>query len=232
MPVLSGAGAGPGEPAGTETGWPPPALAAEPGDAPLLVVVYGPPGSGKSTLANALAARLGLSHFDKDEFKDLLFERLGTADRNWSARVGSASWELLVLCTDRLLRSGVSLVIESNVRPNAPIVGQLRHLSRVVPATILGVYLSAADDVLWERFDTRRRTGNRHPGHAGYERRGEFVAAVAEAAHGPIDFGGSSLHLDTSAAWPNLDEVAAWILTARADARGQRAGAGDQPDRQ
>jgi predicted kinase len=184
---------------------------------PLLVVVYGPPGSGKSTLAGALAARLGLSHFDKDEFKDLLFERLGTADRHWSARLGAASWELLVLCTDRLLHSGVSLVIESNVRPNAPIVGQLRHLSQVVPATVLGVYLSAADDVLWRRFDARRQDGGQHPGHAGYERRGEFVAALAEAAHGPIDFGGPSLELDTSTQWPILDEVAAWILTAQAE---------------
>jgi predicted kinase len=200
-------------------------IANPPADAPVLVVVYGPPGSGKSTLANALAARLGLSHFDKDEFKDLLFERLGSTDQHWSARVGSASWELLVLCTDRLLRSGVSLVIESNVRPNAPIVGQLRHLSTVVPATIFGVYVTAADDVLWDRFDTRRRTGSRHPGHAGYERRGEFVAALAEAAHGPIDFGGRNLHLDTSAAWPNLEEVATWILTAQADVRRDQADA-------
>jgi predicted kinase len=189
---------------------------------PLVVVVYGPPGSGKSTLANALAVRLGLSRFDKDEFKDLLFERLGTADRHWSARVGSASWELLVLCTDRLLHSGVSLIIESNVRPNAPIVGQLRHLAKVVPASVLGVYLGAAEDVLWERFDARRRSGSNHPGHAGYERRGEFVAALAEAAHGPIDFGGPSLQLDTTAHWPDLDEVAAWILTAQAEHQSAR----------
>ena len=188
------------------------------GETPLLVVVYGPPGSGKTTLANGVAARLGLAHFDKDEFKDLLFERLGVADRNWSARVGAASWELLVLCTDRLLRNGVSLVIESNVRPDAPIVGQLRHLAAVVPATILGIYVNAADDVLWERFDARRRS--RHPGHARYERRGEFVAALAEAAHGPIDFGGPSLMLDTSTAWPQLDEVTAWILTAHAEHSG------------
>jgi predicted kinase len=182
---------------------------------PLVVVVYGPPGSGKSTLATALAGRLHLAHFDKDEFKDLLFERLGTADRNWSARLGAASWELLVLCTDRLLRSGVSLVIESNVRPNAPIVGQLRHLAGVVPATVVGIYLNAADDVLWERFDNRRRSGGPKPGHAGYERRGEFVAALAEAAHGPIDFGGPTLELDTSESWPDPVAMARWIDVQR-----------------
>jgi predicted kinase len=182
---------------------------------PLLVVVYGPPGSGKSTLATALAGRLQLAHFDKDEFKDLLFERLGVGDRAWSARVGSASWELLVLCTDRLLRSGTSLVIESNVRPHAPIVGQLRHLAVTVPAAVVGVYLSAPDDVLWERFDRRRSAGGRHQVHARYERRGEFVAALTEAAHGPIDFGGPTCQLDTSTSWPDPATVAAWIDDAR-----------------
>ncbi len=213
---MSGVGAARVDPSDDPTV--PVASATVPDGGPLLVVVYGPPGSGKSTLANALASRLGLAHFDKDEFKDLLFERLGTADRHWSARVGSASWELLVLCTDRLLHSGVSLVIESNVRPNAPIVGQLRHLAAVVPATVIGIYLSAADDVLWERFDRRRHQGIHHPGHARYERRGEFVASLSEAAHGPIDFGGPSMQLDTSVSWPGLDDVTAWIASSVAAA--------------
>jgi predicted kinase len=189
------------------------------GGPPLLVVVYGPPGSGKSTLAASLAPRLRLAHFDKDEFKDLLFERLGIADHHWSARVGAASWEILVLCTDRLLHAGVSLVIESNVRPNAPIVGQLRQLSAVVPATVLGIYLSAPDDVLWARFDRRRGAAGSPPGHARYERRGEFVAALAEAAHGPIDFGGPTWQIDTSASWPDPDQVAGWIEARRAPDR-------------
>lgn len=205
--------AAPGPAADTGAAAPGPGARATAGR-PLVVVVYGPPGAGKSTLAAALAGRLGLAHFDKDEFKDLLLERLGVADHVWSARVGSASWEILVLCTDRLLRSGVSLVIESNVRPNAPIVGQLRHIAEVLPATVLGIYLSAHDDVLWERFDSRRRSHGRTPGHVGYERRGEFVAALAEAAHGPIDFGGPTCHLDTSLRWPDPEQVADWI-TAR-----------------
>jgi predicted kinase len=186
-----------------------------PGGPPLLVVVYGPPGSGKSTLATALAGRLGLAHFDKDEFKDLLFERLGIADHPWSARVGADSWEILVLCTDHLLHAGVSLVIESNVRPSTPIVARLRHLAGVVPATVLGIYISASDEVLWGRFDRRRGVGAGHPAHARYERRGEFVAALAEAAEGPIDFGGPTCHLDTSTSWPDPGWVAGWITTRR-----------------
>lgn len=185
-------------------------------DPPLLVVVYGPPGVGKSTLASALAGRLGLAHFDRDEFRSLLSERIGTTDPVWSGRISTASWELLLLCTDRLLRSGVSLLIESNMRPNAPIVGQLRHLGATVPAMVLGIYLSAPDEVLWDRFDSRRRVGPRRPDNPGYERRGEFVAALAEAAHGPIDFGGPSLELDTGSAWPDAGEVADWIDGLRA----------------
>jgi hypothetical protein len=151
--------------------------------------------------------------FDRDEFKDAMFEALGWSDRDWSVRVGSASWELLGLCIDRLTRSGVSLIAESNFRPTDPFVGRLRQLCVDTNTTAIGVYCTASHDLLWERFQSRRRAGGRHPGHAGYEKREAFLRDLEARPHGPLDLGGPLIQVNTSDSWPNVraisDQIAA-----------------------
>jgi predicted kinase len=83
-------------------------------DAPLLVVVTGPPASGKSTIAHALSKRLGLPLIAKDEIKESLFDALGVGDVDWSSRLGAATFEIQMVVLGELLRTRVSVIVESN----------------------------------------------------------------------------------------------------------------------
>jgi len=179
----------------------------------VLVVVHGAPGSGKSTLARALGTELGLPVFDRDDFKDVMFDVLGWSDRDWSLRVGAASWEMLRLCIDRLLRQGVSLLAESNFRPADDLVKHLRGLCDKLGVVCIEVHCTARDETLWERFEGRRQAGARHAGHVGFEEREIFLADLRARPHGRLGLGDVVLELDTTDAWPDAAGVATRIRT-------------------
>ena len=179
-----------------------------------VVVIYGPPGSGKSTLAHRLSEVLGLPCVDRDEFKDLLFETLGYSDRAWSRQIGAASWGLLSLSVQKLMLTGSSFIVETNFRPDDLLVAEIRELVSRYSIHALGINVTAPDEILWERLDARRRAGGRHPGHVGFETLGEFREFLADRPHGPVDFGGPSLTVDTSRTWPEATEIADWIRSA------------------
>lgn len=179
----------------------------------MLVVVHGPPGSGKSTLARKLGTELHLPVFDRDDFMDALFETLGWSDRDWSTRVGMASWDLMRLCVEPLVRTGMSLIAESNFRPADSLVADLRSLCAEAEAVSVEIYCTAPPEVLWDRFDGRRQAGGRHAGHVGFEDREVFLADLQARPHGPLDLGGSLITLDTTNTWPEAADVAEQIRT-------------------
>jgi predicted kinase len=126
-------------------------------DLPLLVVVTGPPASGKTTIARALAAELTLLLFAKDDFKEALFDELGTGYRAWSRRLGRAVFALLMAVAERDLAAGRSLMLEANfVRGESE-----PRFAPLPPHRLVQVHCSAPADVLLGRFRAR----DRHAGH-------------------------------------------------------------------
>ena len=163
---------------------------------PVLVVISGAPGAGKSTLAKQLAERLELPLLDRDDIKDTMFDAMGWSDREWSQRVGRASWELLFLFAEKLLSAGESVIVDSNFeRGRHP---QLSAIAQRIPYRLVEVHCSAPDTVLARRFRTRWTSGQRHPGHASDWTEREYLDHIADRSFAPLDESDVLIEVDTN----------------------------------
>ena len=111
------------------------------------------------------------------------------------------------LCIDLLIRTGVSLIAESNFRPTDWLVERLRGLCVETGSSPIEVYCTAPHEVLWERFASRRETGGRHPGHAGFEEREAFLRDLDARPHGPLNLGGPLIEVNTADTWPDVRAI-------------------------
>jgi len=138
-------------------------------------VVSGPPASGKTTLARRLAGDLGWPLLAKDDFKESLFDALGTGDAAWSRRLSEAAVAAQLAAARALVLAGQAVVVEGNFRPerHGPVLGSI---ARAAGALLLQVACEAAPAELDARLAARATTGGRHPGH----RAGEAAAGDRE----------------------------------------------------
>ena len=83
----------------------------------LIVIINGPPGAGKSTLALRLADEFRLPLLMRDQIKEVLFDTLGWKDREWSMKLGGASYELLFHRLEGQLKARKAAIIESPFLP-------------------------------------------------------------------------------------------------------------------
>jgi predicted kinase len=152
--------------------------------------VTGPPASGKTTLAQAIAHALRLPLIAKDDFKELLYDTLGTSDRDWSKRLGRATFALMHHVVADQLRAGHSAVAEANFRPEL----SSSWFAALPPHRAFQLLCTAPDEVLLERYATRRR----HAGHLDDQVLAELRAGTLRG-YAPLDLDGELIQLDTSA---------------------------------
>jgi predicted kinase len=164
---------------------------------PLLVIVSGLPCTGKTTLGLRLAADFQLPFFNKDGIKELLFERLGWSDRDWSKRLGLASYDLLYYFLERQLQAGKSSIVESNFKAefDGPKFLVLKERYPFYPFQIL---CHTHGEVLLERFQRRSESGLRHPGHVDQLNDAEFGHTLLEGKCDPLPLGGELVTVDTT----------------------------------
>jgi predicted kinase len=157
-------------------------------EAPLVLVVTGPPAAGKTTIARELAAHLGLPLIAKDTIKETLFDELGTGDLAWSQRLGVATFGVMLAIAEESVTAGASLVLEANFSRG----GESRLAA--LPARFVQVHCSAPLEVLLERYAARER----HPGHVDSERVTALREAVESGRHEPLELPGELIRVDTS----------------------------------
>ena len=164
---------------------------------PTLVVISGPPASGKTTLARRLAAELRLPLVSRDDIKERLFESIGWSDREWSKRLGGASWELLYWFVETQLAAGRSCIVESNFDPERD-SERMNAFADRFGARLVQIHCYAAGDVLIDRFLSRFESGERHPGHVDHITIDEYRVRLLAAKPEPLEIDGTTLIIDTT----------------------------------
>jgi predicted kinase len=162
---------------------------------PFVVIVTGPPGTGKTTLAEKIGEVFQLPVFNKDGIKEILFDTLGWSDREWSKRLGYATYMILYHVMERELAAGASFIVESNFHA-AFDTERFRALHERHRFTAFQVNCVADGDVLYERFKERADSGERHPGHGDAMNLDEFEDILRRGRHDPLDIGGAVYEVD------------------------------------
>jgi predicted kinase len=164
---------------------------------PPLVIVTGLPASGKTTLGRMLATRLRMPFLYKDGIKETLFDTLGWSDREWSRKLGIATYALLFHSLEMELAAGRSLVVESNfdAQHDGPRFLALRERYGFRPVQVCCV---ADGAVLLERFRLRAETNERHPGHIEVANMAEFEPVLLRGRLDPLPLDGPIIEVDTT----------------------------------
>jgi predicted kinase len=114
---------------------------------------------------------------------------LGGEGREWSQRLGVATFEVLFRVLDTMLGAGCSVIAEGNFSRPEPF--------RALPAArVVQLYVEAPAELIQERFRTRNRA---HPVHYDLQVIDEVPARMAAGEWDPLDIGGELIRVDGSA---------------------------------
>lgn len=164
---------------------------------PLLIIISGPSCTGKTTLSKIIARELTLPIISRDDIKESLFDSLGILDREWSKKLGSASYQVLYKTTDSNLKVGSSIILDSNFKPEFD-TKRFLDLKKKYDFSTIQIMCKTNGEILFERFKRRSESGLRHPGHVDDKNYNEFKEDLLKGGFEPLDIGGKVFEVDTS----------------------------------
>ncbi|GHO54707.1 AAA family ATPase [Ktedonobacter robiniae] len=162
-----------------------------------LILITGHPCTGKTTLGLRLAADLRLPFINKDGIKEQLFESLGWSDREASRRLAPTTFALLYYFLTAQLRAGQPCIIEANFDP-AFATEEFHTRQHNFPLRIFQLLCYADGQILFERFQLRSESGERHPGHQDHLAYDEWRTRLSNGRLEPLQLDGTLYELDTS----------------------------------
>lgn len=164
---------------------------------PLLIIVSGPSCTGKTTLAKKISEKFNIPFITKDGIKEILFDDLGWSNREWSKKLGVASYSILHYFLESTLKVNKALIIESNFKPEfeTPEI-----LDKITKYNYLPIQIMCQCDgkILLERFQKRSESGQRHPGHCDNTNYDEFKELLLKGKFEPMNIGGEIIVFDST----------------------------------
>lgn len=142
-----------------------------------VFLVNGVPASGKSTVATIIAKRLSLPVLTVDTVKEAFFDHLGIGDRDYSRKLGRASYQA-IFSSIAGFPEGLGAVVDA-WHKFVPLEVLEAHLARAKAGPIVEVWCHAPPEVCAERY--RARAAFRHPGHPPASYASELAELAARA---------------------------------------------------
>ncbi len=164
---------------------------------PLLILVSGLPCTGKTTVSNELSVHYDLPLFGRDAIKESLFDNLGWKDREWSKKLGQASYSLLYKIIESQLKSKKSCIVESNFNPKFDTQIFL-DFQKKYDFSVFIIHCEADGEVLFNRFKLRSESGERHQGHRDHLNYDEFRETLLKGHLDILDISGEVIKIDTT----------------------------------
>lgn len=164
---------------------------------PTLIIINGLPATGKTTFAEKLSQEFDFPLLVRDKIKETLFDSLGHSDREWSRKLGSASFDLLWKMTEEIMKTKKHFIVESPFNKELDSPRMLEYRNKF-GYEMLQIILKTPGNIRFERFVKRVTTGKRHPGHVDHHNFESQKENIIIESITPLDIGGNSLEIDTS----------------------------------
>jgi predicted kinase len=179
-----------------------------------LIVFTGLPGTGKTTLSKQVAEVLNIPLIAKDAIKEIMYDHIGWSDKAFSAKLAHATFGIMEHITEQELKTGHSLVLESNYSPKLA-SEQFQLWQKEYDCTIIQIVCRTDIDVLAHRYFDRQQT-DRHPGHndTGTVKscREDFRHRIENREDQPLDVRGGVKVVDTTDfSTVDVNEIVDWI---------------------
>lgn len=163
----------------------------------LLIIISGHPATGKTTLSRKLSEYLKIPFLCRDDLKESLFDSLGCDDREWSRKIGGASFKLLYQLTETMLKVNAPVIVETFFHGQ---IDRERFLNLKDKYNFLPIEVNCKTQhsVRVERFKERNESGNRHPGHVDHTNYYNTDMGQPKDEKTSLDLGGKFFDLDTT----------------------------------